>query len=126
MFAKQLNRHIFGFPTKNLTNIFKDFIVRIFFFCNSAVFSPTALSKISIVKNFLRLPVDISLIENRISHHYQYFEGSSYIYCSNQHNSAVAALLQLVSYPDKFLSQFYTFHVDINNLHLLHQTNCQN
>ena len=41
-------------------------------------------------------------------------------------NCAGAALLQLVSYPDKFLPRFYIFHVDIYNLHLLHQTNCQN
>ena len=41
-------------------------------------------------------------------------------------NRAVAALLQLVSYPDEFLSKFYIFHVDIYNLHLIHQTNCQN
>ena len=39
-------------------------------------------------------------------------------------NSA-AALLQLVSYPDRFLSKFYTFHVDIYNLNLIHQTNCK-
>ena len=41
-------------------------------------------------------------------------------------NSAVTALLQLVSYPDKFLSRFYIFHVDIYNSHLLDQTNRQN
>ena len=41
-------------------------------------------------------------------------------------NSAMATLLQLVSYPDKFLSRFYTFHVHIYNLHLLHETNFQN
>ena len=41
-------------------------------------------------------------------------------------NDAVAALLQVVSYRDKFLYRFYTFHVDIYNLHLLHQKNCQN
>ena len=41
-------------------------------------------------------------------------------------NCAVIVQLRLVSYPDKFLSRFYTFHVDIYNLHLLHQTNCQN
>ena len=52
--------------------------------CNSAVFSPTALLQISKEEIILRLPVDISLIENRISYHNQYFEGSSYIYCSNQ------------------------------------------
>ena len=70
----------------------------------------------------LRLPVDISLIENRISYHNQYFEGSF----QTSSNRAVAALLQLVSYPDEFLSKFYIFHVDIYNLHLIHQTNCQN
>ena len=41
-------------------------------------------------------------------------------------NSAVAALLQLDSYHDKFLSRSYTLHVDIYDLHLLHQTDCQN
>ena len=41
-------------------------------------------------------------------------------------NRAVAALLELVSYPEEFLSKSYIFHVDIYNLHLLHQTNCQN
>ena len=52
--------------------------------CNSAEFSPTALLQISFVEIFLRLPVDISLIENTISYHNQYFEGSSFNYCSNQ------------------------------------------
>ena len=41
-------------------------------------------------------------------------------------NRAVTALLQLVSYPDEFLSKLYIFHVDIYNLHLINQTNCQN
>ena len=41
-------------------------------------------------------------------------------------NRAVTALLQLVCYPDEFLSKLYIFHVDIFNLHLIHQTNCQN
>ena len=87
VFAKQLNRHIFGFPTKNLTILdqyFQRFHGQKKDICNSAVFSPTALLHISFVKIILRLPVDISLIENMISYHNQYFEGSSYIYCSNQ------------------------------------------
>ena len=90
--------------------------------CNSAVFSPTALLQISFVEIILRLPADISLIENRMSYHNQYFEGLFYIYSSNQlsSNSAVAALLQLVSYPDKFLSRFHVSQVDNYNLHLLH------
>ena len=37
-----------------------------------------------LLKIILRLPVHISLIENRMSYHNQYFEGSFYIYCSNQ------------------------------------------
>ena len=40
-------------------------------------------------------------------------------------NSAVTALLQVVAYPDKFLSKFYTSHIDNYNLHLLHQTTYQ-
>ena len=42
------------------------------------------------------------------------------------YNSAVAAQLQLNSYPDKFLSRFYILHINIYNLHLIHKTNCQN
>ena len=41
-------------------------------------------------------------------------------------NCAVTAQLQLVSNPDLFLSRFYISHVDIHNLHLLHQTNYLN
>ena len=52
--------------------------------CNSAVGLNTALLQISFVEIILRLPVDISLIENRIYYDNQYFEGSSYVYCSNQ------------------------------------------
>ena len=52
--------------------------------CNSAVFSPTALLQISFAEIIFRLPVDISLIDNRISYHNRYFEGTSYIYCLNQ------------------------------------------
>ena len=40
-------------------------------------------------------------------------------------SNSVVALLQLVSYLAK-LSRFYTFHVDIKNIHLLPQRNCQN
>ena len=65
------------------------------------------------------------MIENKISYHNQYIEGSSNIVQTSS-NSAVAALLQLFSYSGIFLSKFYTFHVDIYNLHLLHQTNCKN
>ena len=87
VFAKLLNRHIFGFPAKNLTiqdQYFQRFYCQKKDICNSAVFSPTALLQISFVEIILRLPVDISLIENRSSYHSQYFESSSYIYCSNQ------------------------------------------
>ena len=72
VFAKQLNRHIFGFPTKNLTisdQYFQRFHCQKKDICNSAVFSPTALLQISFVQIILRLPVDISLIENSISYH---------------------------------------------------------
>ena len=85
--AKQLNRHMFGFLTKNLNisdQYFQRFHCQKKDICNSAVFSPTALLQISFVEIILRLPVDISLIENRMSYYNQYFEGSSYIYCSNQ------------------------------------------
>ena len=54
VFANQLDRHIFGFPTKILT-IFKDFIVRKKDICNSAVISPTALLQMSFVEIILRL-----------------------------------------------------------------------
>ena len=54
-------------------NTFKDI-------CNCAVFSPPAQLQISFIEIILRHPVDISLIENRISYHFQYFEGFSYIY----------------------------------------------
>ena len=87
VFAKQLNRYIFGFPTKNLTipdQYFQRFHCQKKDICNSAVFSPSALLQISFVEIMLRLPVDISLIENIIPYHNQYFEGSSNIYCSNQ------------------------------------------
>ena len=87
VFAKQLNRHLFGFATKNLTisvHYFQRFHHQKKDICNSAVFSPNALLQISFVDIILRLPVDISLIENTISYHNQYFEGSSFIYCSNQ------------------------------------------
>ena len=80
MFAKQLNRHIFGFPLKSLTisdQYFQIFHCQKKDICNSAVFSPTALLEISFVEIILRLPVDILLIENRISYNNQYFEGSS-------------------------------------------------
>ena len=86
VFAKHLNRHIFGFPAKNLTiqdQYFQRFYCQKKDICNSAIFSPTALLQISFVEIILRLPVDILLIENRISYHNKYFEGSSYI-CSNQ------------------------------------------
>ena len=72
---------------KNLTisdQYFQRFHCQKKYICNSAVFSPTALLQISFVEIILRLPVDISLIENIISYHNQYFEGSSYISCSNQ------------------------------------------
>ena len=102
------------------TNSFKDFIVRNYI-CNCVVFSPTAQLQISFIENILRLPVLISLIENRISYNF------SYIYIiQTSSNCAVAAQLQLVSYPEKFLPRFCHFHVDIFNIHLLHQTNCQN
>ena len=52
--------------------------------CNSTVGLNTALLQIYFVEIILRLPVDISLIENRISYQNQYFEGSSYIYYLNQ------------------------------------------
>ena len=85
---KQLNRHIFGFPTKNMAisdKNFQRYHCQKKNICNSAVFCPTALLQISFVEILLRLPVDtISLIENRISHHNQYFQGSSYIHLSNQ------------------------------------------
>ena len=41
-------------------------------------------------------------------------------------NGTVATQLQLNSYPCKFLSRFYILHINIYNLHLLHETNCQN
>ena len=69
VFAKQLKRHISGFPTKNLTisdQYFQRFHCQKKDICNSAVFSPTALLQISFVEIILRLPVDISLKENRI------------------------------------------------------------
>ena len=72
VFAKQLDRHIFGLPTKNLTisdQYFQRFPCQKKDICNSAVFSPTALLQISFVQIILRLPVDISLIENSISYH---------------------------------------------------------
>ena len=72
MLAKQLNRHMFGFPMKNLTisdQYFQRFDCQKKDICNSAVFSPTALLQISFVQIILRLPVDISLIENSISYH---------------------------------------------------------
>ena len=53
MFAKQLERHIFGFPTKILTirnHCQKKDI------CNSAEFSPSALIQISFEEIILRLP----------------------------------------------------------------------
>ena len=87
VFAKQLNRHIFGFPTKYMTisdQNFQRFHCQKKDICNSAVFSPTALLQISFGETILRLPVDILLIENRISYHNQYFVGASYVYCSNQ------------------------------------------
>ena len=60
-----------------------------------------------------------------------FFDGTPYkvppiFFFQTSSNSAVAALLQLVSYFGKFLSKFYIFHIDIYNLHLQHQTNCQN
>ena len=67
MLEKQLNRHMFVFPIKNLTisdQYFKRFYCQKKDICNSAVFSPTALLQISFVEIILRLPVDISLIEN--------------------------------------------------------------
>ena len=42
------------------------------------------------------------------------------------YNGAVDVQLQLNSYPNKFLSRFYILHININNLHLIHTTNCQN
>ena len=62
MFAKQLNRHIFGYQQKFClfqTNVFKDFSVRKKDICNRAVLSPTALLQLSFVEIILRLPVDI-------------------------------------------------------------------
>ena len=87
VFAKQLNRHIFGFPMENLTisdQHFQRFHCQKKDICNSAVFSPSALLQISFVEMILRLPIDVSLIEIIISYHNPNFEGSSYIYCSNQ------------------------------------------
>ena len=79
VFAEQLNRHIFRFPTKNQT-ILDQYFQRLHCqkenICNSAVFSPTALLQIYFVEIILRVPVDISLIENRISYHDQYFDCS--------------------------------------------------
>ena len=77
MFAKQLNRYIFGFATKNLTILDQYFRFHCLKkdICISAVFSPTALLQVYFVEIVLRFHVDISLIEN---------EGSSYICCSNQ------------------------------------------
>ena len=69
MFAKQLNRHIFGFPMTNLTisdHYFQRFQCQKKDICNSAVFSPTALLKISFAEIIFRLHVDISLIENKL------------------------------------------------------------
>ena len=63
VFAKQLDRHIFGFPTKNLTisdQYFQRFHCQKKDICNSAVYSPTALLQISFVEIIFRLPVDIS------------------------------------------------------------------
>ena len=65
VFANQLDRHIFGFPTKNLTILdqyFQRFHCQKKDICNSAVFNPTALLQISFVEIILRLPVGISLI----------------------------------------------------------------
>ena len=73
---------------KNLTisdQFFQRFYCQKKDICNIAVFSPTAaILQIFFIENILRLPVDISLIENGISYHNQNFEGSSYRYCSNQ------------------------------------------
>ena len=52
--------------------------------CNSAELSPTELLQISSVEIIVRLTVDILLTENKIFYHNQFFEGSNYIYCSNQ------------------------------------------
>ena len=52
LFAKQLNRHIFGLPTKNLTILdqyFQRFPCQKKYICNSAVFSPTGLLQISFI-----------------------------------------------------------------------------
>ena len=68
--AKHLNRHIFGFPMKNLIisgQYFQRFYCKKKYICNSAVFSPTAPLQISFVEITLRLTVDISLTENIIS-----------------------------------------------------------
>ena len=48
---------------------------------NENDFRPPQISYKEII---LRQPLDISLIDNRISHYNQYFQGSSFIYCSNQ------------------------------------------
>ena len=48
--------------------------------CICTVFSLTAQLQISFVLHILRQPVDMSLIELKISHCFQYFEGFSYIF----------------------------------------------
>ena len=72
-FAKQLKRHIFGFPMKNWT-ISDQYFQRSH--CqnrdiqNSAEFISAEQLQISFVKIDLRHPVEISLIENEIVCHF--------------------------------------------------------
>ena len=72
VFAEQLNRHIFRFPTKNLTILdqyFQKFHFQKKYISSSVVLSPAALLQIYFVEIILRIPVDISLIENKICYH---------------------------------------------------------
>ena len=81
--------------------------------CNNAEFCSTVqLQIVSFVKISLWHPVGLSLKENKISCPFFNTLKVSHI--------AVAAQLQQVSYPDKFLSRFHVSQVDNYNLHLLH------
>ena len=83
----QLDRHSFGFPMKNLTifdQSFQRFHRQKKDIGSCVVFSSTAPLQISFVDIILRHHLEISVIENRFSCHFQFSEAVYNIYYSNQ------------------------------------------
>ena len=122
MFAKKLDRHIFGFLMKNLAisdQYFQRFHCLKKYMGNCAVFSSTAHLQIPFVEIILRHPVVIPLIENKIPKRGIIFIGSPGISLKHQQYQHIS----IIQYThQQFPTNTSTIsHIHINSISHTHQ-----